>query len=176
MKANFSFALLVVAMLAGGLAAQEKFPPAKVDYAGFARLTDEVMAYRQHRLVDLAAFQRMAAEQGTIVLDTRSESAFQRKHLQGAVHLNFSEFTEEKLAQVIPSKATRVLIYCNNNIEGDKKNFPTKRVELALNIPTFVNLYGYGYRNVHELRELIPADSEAIVLEGTAVTPRIAGK
>ncbi|WP_272914642.1 hypothetical protein [Aurantiacibacter rhizosphaerae] len=28
-------------------------------------------------------------------------------------------------------------------------------MELALNIPTFINLYGYGYRNIGELGEKV---------------------
>ena len=31
----------------------------------------------------------------------------------------------------------------------------TKAVRLALNIQTFINLVGYGYRNVHELNEVV---------------------
>jgi hypothetical protein len=30
-----------------------------------------------------------------------------------------------------------------------------KRVEVALNIQTFINLYGYGYKNVYELGDVI---------------------
>jgi hypothetical protein len=27
---------------------------------------------------------------------------------------------------------------------------------LALNIPTFINLYGYGYKNIYELKVIVP--------------------
>jgi hypothetical protein len=30
-----------------------------------------------------------------------------------------------------------------------------KSVQLALNIQTFINLYGYGYRNVYELGDVV---------------------
>ncbi len=30
-----------------------------------------------------------------------------------------------------------------------------KSISLALNIPTYVNLYGYGYQNIYELNELV---------------------
>ena len=72
-------------------------------------------------------------------------------HIDGAVHLNFSDFTDAKLAETIPSKATRILIYCNNNFVDDVAPVPVKRMELALNVPTFINLYGYGYQNIYEL-------------------------
>jgi hypothetical protein len=85
------------------------------------------------------------------VLDTRSAEAFQMGHIAGAVYLNFSDFTDEKLARVIPSKATRILIYCNNNFTDNVAPVPVKRIELALNVPTFINLYGYGYENIQEL-------------------------
>jgi phage shock protein E len=41
-----------------------------------------------------------------------------------------------------------VNIYCNNNFADDRAPVATKKVELALNIPTFINLYGYGHENV----------------------------
>ena len=37
----------------------------------------------------------------------------------------------------------------NHNPEEDKT------VSLALNVPTYINLYGYGYKNVYELDEMI---------------------
>ena len=33
----------------------------------------------------------------------------------------------------------------------DAEPIPLKRISLALNIPTFINLYGYGYENIYEL-------------------------
>jgi len=176
MNKAFWIAPVLLAVLSAPLAAQEKFPPSKVDYPGFASLTEEIMEYRQTRLVQWDAFRKLAADEDAIILDVRSEAAYKAKHLKGAVHLNFSDFTEEKLAKVIPSKETRVLIYCNNNIAGDQRNFATKAVRLALNIPTFVNLYGYGYENIYELKDLIPADHETIVFEGTAVPAKVAKK
>jgi hypothetical protein len=40
---------------------------------------------------------------------------------------------------------------------------------LALNIPTYINLYGYGYKNVYELDELVNVNDKRIEFEGTAV-------
>ena len=123
----------------------------QVDYDGFLSLTEELVEYREGRLIDLQSFNQMKAEPGTIVLDTRSGSAYMVGHIDGAVHLNFSDFTDAKLAQTIPAKDTRILIYCNNNFGDDIAPVMVKRIELALNVPTFINLYGYGYENVYEL-------------------------
>ncbi|MCH2458294.1 MAG: rhodanese-like domain-containing protein, partial [Henriciella sp.] len=49
----------------------------------------------------------------------------------------------------------RILIYCNNNFADDIAPVMLKRAPLALNIPTFINLHGYGYTNVYELGELV---------------------
>jgi len=126
-----------------------------VDYAGFAELVAAVEPYRAGRLVSLAEFNRMAAEPGTIILDTRSAEAFEAGHVAGAIHLNFSDFTAAKLAKVIPSPDTRILIYCNNNFRDNVAPVPVKSAPLALNVPTFVNLYGYGYDNIYELADLV---------------------
>ena len=115
----------------------------QVDFPGFVQLSDEVAAYRDLRKVSLNSFLEMQGENGTIVLDTRSKANFTAKHIAGAVHLNFSELTKADLARVIPSKDTRILIYCNNNFTNNSPFFANKLPSLALNIPTFVTLYGY---------------------------------
>ena len=38
---------------------------------------------------------------------------------------------------------------------------------MALNIPTYVNLYGYGYKNVYELNELVNVKDSRIEFEGS---------
>jgi len=142
---------------------------ANIDYPAFVQLSNEVQQYRQQRLVGLEDFLKMSEDPGTIILDTRSKAAYDGKHLKGAVHLNFSDFTEDKLAKVIPSKDTRVLIYCNNNILNDPISFVGKSMPLALNIPTFINLYGYGYKNIYEMANLVPVEHPDLVFEGASV-------
>lgn len=159
----------IVAFIATGLLAnadaQEREPTAgsvEIDYPGFTVMSEEVMSYRESRLISLADFNTMKGESGTIILDTRSSSAFAQGHIDGAINLNFSDFTDEKLAAVIPSKGTRILIYCNNNFEDDVEPVMLKRAPLALNIPTFINLVGYGYENVYELGELVSIRDETV--------------
>lgn len=156
-----------------------------VSFDDFLELAQEVKPYREKHLVSLAKFKEMALRDDVIILDTRSDSAYAAKHIKGAVHLDFSDFTQSRLAQIIPDKNTTVLIYCNNNFKEDELNFPSKAYRpeealmreqnekertLALNIPTFINLYGYGYREIYELGERVPAWGNAIEFEGTAVT------
>src|SRR4029079_16957525 len=113
---------------------------ALIDYDGFARSVAEVRQLREARRIPEAQFMRMASEPGTVVLDARSERLFRLRHVKGAVNLSFPEFTEETLANVIPTKATRVLIYCNNNFMGAPASMPLKSVGAALNVSTFVSL------------------------------------
>ena len=149
-KGNAILGLITLAAFIGcGLMAQAQ--ESQVDYDGFLDLSAEISDYRSSRLVDLETFNRMKSEAGTILLDTRSGDAYQMGHIEGAVHLNFSDFTDDKLAKIIPSKDTRILIYCNNNFTDNIAPVPVKRIELALNVPTFINLYGYGYENIYEL-------------------------
>ncbi|MBR9859766.1 rhodanese-like domain-containing protein [bacterium] len=148
--------------------------PSMVDYSGFVQLTNEVDSFRQTRMVMADSFWAMAQDSNTIILDTRSKAMYDAKHVKGAVHLNFSDFSEEKLAKVIPDSNTRILIYCNNNFMNDNLFYVSKGPPLALNIPTFINLYGYGYKNIYELAQLIPLPSEVMPMEGTAVfTPNL---
>ncbi len=145
--------LAIVTFIGIGLAATAQDAPGspEIDFAGFMDVSSEVFQLREERLLSLDAFNQMAEAPDTIILDARSRYAFELGHIDGAVNLPFSEFTDEKLAQVIPSKTTRILIYCNNNFTDDAEPIPLKRISMALNIPTFINLFGYGYENIYEL-------------------------
>jgi len=134
----------------------------QIDFAGFQSLTAEVHAYRAGRLVSLAQFQAWAAEPNTIVLDARSLAAYAQGHIKGALNLSLPDFTAQSLTAAIGDPNTRILIYCNNNFENDAPPVVLKSVQLALNIQTFINLYGYGYRNVYELGEVVNFDDPRV--------------
>lgn len=179
------------------------YPKAKVSFADFKQLVAEVEPHRASRLISLNTFLKMSQEPGVVILDTRSDFRFERIHLRGARHLSFSDFTQANLSKIIPSFDTKVLIYCNNNFDGNQRDFATKSagpilsnvnrlgslsksnvsndtpatqiaaqerpLTLALNIPTYINLYGYGYRNVYELDEWVNVNDPRIVFEGSVV-------
>jgi len=152
-------ALLLAA--AAPLSAQPINP--QIDFPGFQRLAAEVQPYRQARLVDWAGFSTMAARPGTLILDARSEAAFAAGHIQGAINLPLTDFTAQSLAEAIGRDRNRpILIYCNNNFRNDRAPVVRKAVELALNIQTFINLYGYGYRNVRELNAVVDFNDPAV--------------
>jgi phage shock protein E len=65
----------------------------------------------------------------------------------------------------IPDKSTRILIYGNNNFQGAEGPFPGKAARAALNISTFIALYGYGYRNVYELAPLVDIKESKLEFE-----------
>ncbi len=135
------------------LAAQPTNP--LIDFDGFRALAGEVAPYREARLVDWQGFAALAAQPDVLILDARSESAYRAGHIAGAINLPLPDFTAERLAQVIGSTDRPILIYCNNNFRNDENPVMLKRIDLALNIQTFINLYGYGYRDVRELGEVI---------------------
>jgi phage shock protein E len=165
MRSLWSAIALSVIAFAATAVAQEKFEPtnnAQIDYRGFRSLTSDVEQVREQRLVSLADFQRMAREPNTIILDARSADAYARGHIDGAVNLPFTDFTDQSLARVLRDPNVRILIYCNNNFSNNAEPVILKRVELALNIQTFINLYGYGYRNVYELSDIVDFNDPAV--------------
>lgn len=145
-----------------------KDPPSLVDYDGFVKLSQDVAAYRKTRLLSVKDYVAKSKQKGVIILDTRSKAAYDAIHMKGAIHLNFSDFTAEKLQKLIPDKKTTILIYCNNNVSSNEKAFLSKKVTLALNVPTFINLYGYGYKNIYELRDLVTLDDRRIAFVRSA--------
>jgi hypothetical protein len=195
-------ALAIMLLAANAVLAQDtKYPKAKVSFDDFKGLVAGVESHRASRLIDFDTFLKMSKEPGVIILDSRSTFRFERIHVKGAKHLAFTDYTQDNLEKVIPTFETQILIYCNNNFEGNQKDFASKKVVrptparaaasqfavqtkplmMALNIPTYINLYGYGYRNVYELHELVKVTDPRIEFEGTIVeqkpsplTPQIA--
>jgi len=182
--------ILLLALSATTALGQET--KAKVSFDDFKSLVAAVEPHRESRLIDLDTFLEMSKEPGVVILDSRSAFRYERIHLKDARHLAFADFTQQELAKVIPSLDTKILIYCNNNFEGNQTDFATKMVlpyslrsnplgrefsvqkkplMMALNIPTYINLYGYGYRNVYELNELVRVNDPRITFEGSAVRP-----
>ncbi len=177
------------------------YPVAKVSFDAYKNLVSYVEAHRAKHLIDLETFLKMSVEPNVLILDTRSEFRYKRIHLQGAKHLNFSDFTQDNLAKLIPNRNTKILIYCNNNFRGNEVDFaskiapplrsfplPTssttdsspveaqlkvqeKPMMMALNVPTYINLFGYGYHNVYELHELVDVNDPRITFEGSIVEP-----
>jgi phage shock protein E len=143
--------------------AQDSAGSPLIDYDGYAALTAEVAPIRRAHLISLVEFNTRTAKSDVLLLDARSAQAFAEGHIDGAVNLPLPDFTAEALAEVIgPDQTREILIYCNNNFTNNRRPVVTKRVELALNIQTFINLYGYGYRNVFELGEAVNMDAPEV--------------
>jgi len=140
-----------------------------IDYDTFARNVSDVRSLHESRRISEAEFMNMAREPGTVILDARSERLFTLRHVAGAVNLSFPEFTETTLARFIPTRETRILIYCNNNFVGAPESLPVKVAASALNVSTFVSLHSYGYRNVYELGPVIDVAQAKIVFAGSEV-------
>lgn len=169
MSTKRSIAVLAVLALASPAPGLAESTARTIDFNGFLKISKKVRRARVARRVPIERFLAIAESPGAIVLDTRSREAYEGKHLAGAVHLNFSDMTEESLARVIGDRSRPVLIYCNNNFRGDPKSFALKVAPAALNIPTFVTLWTYGYRNVYELADLLEVTDPRLAFEGELV-------
>ena len=179
-----TFILLSMTLLMCSTSETQKldFPKAKVSYSDFEDLVKVVKSHREKRLISFDEFLKKSKDPNVIILDTRSKNMYNKKHIKGAVHLNFSDFTQSNLAKIIPNTNTTILIYCNNNFDDDPVHFMSKTLmvmpseeekqrtlSLALNVPTYINLYGYGYKNVYELDEFISLLDQRITYEGTSI-------
>ena len=93
----------------------------------------------------VAAVDRLAAQQGTVVLDLRSREAYDAGHYKGAQWLG-PDVTAEKLAALAPNKASTLLFYCTNSL------YPTRMISLTdVALPQAAAL---GYANVFKLDRL----------------------
>lgn len=193
MRTLITAVLLSVLVATSGMAENSKYTKAKVSFEDYKALVAAVEPHRASRLIDLDQFLKMSKEPGSIIFDSRSTFRFDRIHLKGAKHLSFTDFTQDNLDKAIPSFDTKILIYCNNNFDGNQTDFASKIAKprpkannaiatqiasqdkpkmMALNVPTYINLYGYGYHNVYELNELVKVNDPRITFEGTIVNPK----
>jgi phage shock protein E len=133
-----------------------------IDPAAFLRVAHQAIGHRARHRLSEAEFIRMSREPGTVVLDARSKAKFDELHVAGALHLSFPDIAIDSLATLLPDKSVRILIYCNNNFRGAERAFPSKLPSASLNLPTYIALYDYGYRNVYELGPLIDIETSAL--------------
>ena len=138
-----------------------------------------VEKHRESRKLSELQFATMMDEEGVVVLDPRGRSFHEACHVEGSVNLPFTHFDPDSVAAVIPSKDTKVLIYCRNNLseeflenkgpvrvfeypEGFEPPEVPKGISSALTIPSYITLYQYGYRNVWELSDIVNPETSKI--------------
>jgi len=172
-----------------GAKKEREYEKALVNYDDYIALVHKVKDIRAKNLISFDDLLEMQKEPNTVVLDTRSADKYAGKHVKGAINLPFTDFATENLRAIIPDTNTRIIIYCNNNFKSDQvffigKTYKTGKkivnrklgfeqdvssffsISLALNVPTYIHLYGYGYRNIYELDELVDIDDSRLQLGG----------
>lgn len=157
-------------VVAAALAAAPDNP--EIDYRGFRQIVQNTQATRDLRRLDEPQFVAAMQQPGVVILDARSADAFALRHVRGAVNLPFTDFTAARLAKLLPTPDTPVLIYCNNNFGGSPTAFPTKVARASLNLATWTSLRAYGYDNVYELGPYLQVTNTAIPFDGTEVAQR----
>jgi rhodanese-like protein len=170
---SWSLLLWMLALAHAALATGSDAPanPA-IDMDGFLRVANETAAHRASHRLSEDEFIRMGRMPGTVILDARSVAMYEFLHVRGAINLSFPDIAIGSLAQTIPDKDTRILIYCNNNFSNLESAFATKLPSASLNLSTFIALYNYGYRNVYELAPLLDGRTTRIQFESSRPRPR----
>jgi hypothetical protein len=169
--ALFALVMPALASLAGAQPAAVPANP-NIDMEGYLSVSRAAAQHRATRRLSEADFIRMSREPGTVVLDARSRERFDELHVKGAVNLSFPDLAIASLERLIPDRATRILIYCNNNFRNAEGPFPAKLASASLNLSTYITLYNYGYRNVYELAPLIDSANSGLTFEGSLLAQR----
>src|SRR5262249_42111933 len=125
MKIHLAIAI-AVSVLSFSARAETQIPNRLIDYSAFLNNAQQVKAVRESRRLTEDQFLQAMAQPGMLILDARSAEKFKLRHLRGAVNLSLPDFTAAELAKIIPSRDTKILIYCNNNFLGSDRAFPSK--------------------------------------------------
>lgn len=137
-----------------------------IDYPKFQNIVNQSYEERESHRLKESEFLKHMEEEETVVLDARSENRYKLLHIKGSKNLPFTEFTEKSLNGIIPNKKTKILIYCNNNFEGNDEAFAAKAPAASLNLSTYNSLKAYGYKNIYELGPLLDVKTTVLPLEG----------
>jgi rhodanese-related sulfurtransferase len=145
---------------------QKEIPNRLIDYPKFEKIVNQSGKLRAQRRLTEAEFLRVMSEKNVVILDARTDKRYDMLHIRGSANLPFTEFTEQSLAQIIPNKLAKILIYCNNNFLGNQAAFASKGISVSLNLSTFTSLMSYGYTNIYELGPLLDVRTTKLPLDG----------
>ncbi|MGH1457044.1 MAG: rhodanese-like domain-containing protein [Alphaproteobacteria bacterium] len=95
--------------------------------------------------VNYDRFMEWYEDKDTIILDLRRRDIYERSHIKGAIHFG-ADIDEKKLAEIVPNKETRIIVYCSNSLMA------TRMISLThTSLPQF---HALGYENTYMLDEL----------------------
>lgn len=94
-----------------------------------------------------------------LIIDVRPQYDFDEYHISGAINLPLTDITRGSLARVVPSKGSRIVIYCDNNFA-----YPARR--LALTTMAYPTIKQLGYSNTFILESSDSLDEFPLPLEG----------
>ncbi|MEO0793699.1 MAG: rhodanese-like domain-containing protein [Verrucomicrobiota bacterium] len=144
-----------------------------IDTRSYADTVNESLQLRELRRLTENEFIEAIKSGEYILLDARSKANYDLRHIFGAVNLPFTEFTADNLARIVPSKDTKILIYCNNNFFAGTESLITKSIAASLNLSTQAALNAYGYKQVYELGPLLDMRTTKISFAGTEVVQEL---
>ena len=162
---GFALTLCIPAVAGANAGANSGNDNPAIDMEGYLRVSVAAAQHRQTRRLSEAEFIRMSREPGTVVLDARSREKFDELHIKGAINLSFPDIAVASLENAVPDRATRILIYCNNNFRDAEGPFPSKLPSASLNLSTYIALYNYGYRDIYELGPVIDIGTSRLEFE-----------
>ena len=157
--------MLLVSLSTGYASAQ--IPNKLINFEKFQELVKVNGESRESRRLTEKEFLQAIESGEYVLLDARSEKNYKLRHIKSAINLPLTEFTSETLAKIIPSKDSKILIYCNNNFLSSPVSFASKAPAASLNLSTQVSLNAYGYLNVYELGPLLDINNTILTFEGS---------
>ncbi len=97
--------------------------------------------YRKYE-IGYDVFKGWYEDENTVILDLRSLGAYNHSHIKGAAHLG-ADIDEKRLEEIVPSKDTRIIVYCSNSLMATRM--------MSLTHVSLPQLHALGYRNAYML-------------------------
>lgn len=98
-----------------GLSAAPQYFPKNVELNQKGYKSLEEIKISGSRALDVAAFEKMSKEPGTVVLDTRKPADFAKAHIPGALYVGIDGSFAVWVGTLVEDLNTRLLIVCDEN-------------------------------------------------------------
>lgn len=109
---------------------------------------DKIDEIRQERQIHYTKIPEILKKEDALILDVRSKEDYDCGHIKGAKNLSLTDITEKTLPQIVPSKQTKIIIYCEKTLWANRRNIPATQISFPI-------IYELGYENVYEIEPVM---------------------
>lgn len=116
---------------------------------------EKIDKIRSERQIHYTKVPEILKKGDAIILDVRSKESYDCGHIKGAKNLSLTDITEKTLPKIVPSKQTKIIIYCEKTLSPPVRRMAATKIAFPI-------IYKLGYENIHEIEEVMYFDDKTL--------------